>query len=463
MDHFSGTTITHPLLAGAASISSVLTDLAPVDPAYLTVEERAEALLAWDQLGDRVTAVKLTLLAGADNVAAEDGARSSGAWLAARTRRDATACHGRMKLAERLDTWKATGAAVASGSVNLDQADVIVRALDALPADLVSREVLAQCEAHLVEQAAHFTPKELRTLGERLLEVIAPDTYDEAERRRIEAELAKARKRTRLNFHRNGDGTTRISGTLPDAVADRLRAYLDAFASPRRTTSNNGAGNNGNGNGNGNDGGSGAGGGTGSASEGAGSSADADPESPARIGIIDPATGQHLPADQVRGHAFAALLEHLNPERLPQHGGAATQVLVTIDLETLKSELGTADLLTGSTITAGEARRLACTAGIIPVVLGGDSEILDLGRTRRLHSTAQRKAMALRDRHCRGEGCTVPATFCEAHHKKPWANGGTTTLDDSALLCSWHHHRIHDPAYHHEYLPNGDIRYHRRT
>jgi Domain of unknown function (DUF222) len=398
--------------------------------------------------------VELTLLAGADSVAAEDGARSSGAWLAAKTRRDAPACHGRMKFAERLGRWAVTSGAVAAGSVNLDQADVIVRALDALPADLVSREVLAQCEAHLVEQAAHFTPKELRTLGERLLEVIAPDTYDEAERRRIEAELAKARKRTRLNFHRNGDGTTRISGTLPDAVADRLRAYLDAFASPRRTN-HGGSGN----------AGTGAGGGTGSASEGtgAGSSADADPESPARIGIIDPATGQHLPADQVRGHAFAALLEHLNPERLPQHGGAATQVLVTIDLETLKSELGTADLLTGSTITASEARRLACTAGIIPVVLGGDSEILDLGRTRRLHSTAQRKAMALRDRHCRGEGCTVPATFCEAHHKKPWANGGTTTLDDSALLCSWHHHRIHDPAYRHEYLPNGDIRYHRRT
>ena len=115
---------------------------------------------------------------------------------------------------------------------------------------------------------------------------------------------------------------------------------------------------------------------------------------------------------------------------------------------TLLTGLGLAETSTGDPITAAEARRLACTAGILPVVLGGAGEILDLGRTRRLFSPAQRKAMAIRDRDCRAEGCDIPAAWCEAHHaNEPWAKGGRTDLADGNLLCSFHHHRAHDPRY----------------
>jgi predicted restriction endonuclease len=80
-----------------------------------------------------------------------------------------------------------------------------------------------------------------------------------------------------------------------------------------------------------------------------------------------------------------------------------------------------------------------------------------------LFSPAQRKALRLRDRECRVEGCTVPATWCEAHHLKPWALGGRTDLDHGVLLCSHHHHRAHDTRYLANRLPNGDIRFTRRT
>ena len=97
-------------------------------------------------------------------------------------------------------------------------------------------------------------------------------------------------------------------------------------------------------------------------------------------------------------------------------------------------------------------------------MLGGDSEVLDLGRHRRLFSPAQRKAMAVRDVHCRAEGCTIPAAWCEAHHAaNPWATGGTTDLDDGVLLCSWHHHRAHDDRYDTKRLPDGSVRFARRT
>ena len=85
--------------------------------------------------------------------------------------------------------------------------------------------------------------------------------------------------------------------------------------------------------------------------------------------------------------------------RLPIHGGNATTLIVTIPLASLQADLATADLigaglvpvdtanggdLTGDRITASQARRLACTAKILPAVLGGNSLPLDLGRTRRL-------------------------------------------------------------------------------
>jgi hypothetical protein len=98
----------------------------------------------------------------------------------------------------------------------------------------------------------------------------------------------------------------------------------------------------------------------------------------------------------------------------------------------------------------------------LPAVLGGAGEVLALGRARRLFTPAQRKALQVRDRTCRAEGCTVPAAWCEAHHQTPWSRGGRTDLADGILLCSFHHHRVHDPAYAHDRHPDGDLRFHRR-
>ena len=64
---------------------------------------------------------------------------------------------------------------------------------------------------------------------------------------------------------------------------------------------------------------------------------------------------------------------------------------------------------------------------------------------------------------CRADGCTIPATWTETHHLKPWAQGGNTDLADGISLCSHHHHLIHDHRYTHQRLPDGDISFHRRT
>jgi hypothetical protein len=179
--------------------------------------------------------------------------------------------------------------------------------------------------------------------------------------------------------------------------------------------------------------------------------------------LTDPATGKRLPWARVRGIAFCSLLEAMDPQRMPLQGGGATTVTVTIDLAALRTGLGAGTLSDGTRISAGQARRLACRAGIVPAVLGGRSEVLDLGRTSRFFSAKQRHAAALRHPQCRAHGCDVPAAWCEAHHSRdPWASGGTTDLADLMMLCPWHHHRAHDDSYLTKKLPNGDVRFHRR-
>ena len=320
-------------------------------------------------------------------------------------------------MARALDRrWARVADALALGAVNLPQAVVITRALEELPAAELELEVLERAEAHLVAEAAHHGPRELQVLGRRILEIVAPGLVEDQEGRTLETEERRARETTSLTTQRLGDGSTRIVIKVPDAVAGRLRTYLDAFTSPRH--------------------------------QGAHGSGEAD----------------RIPGHRKLGQAFCAFLEAAEPRRLPVHGGDATTLIVTMSLADLRRELGVGETATGDRLTAAEVRRLACTAKVIPAVLGGKSEVLDLGRSSRLFSPAQRKAMVVRDRECREEGCTIPAAWCEAHHAAaPWQDGGRTDLADGLLLCSWHHHRAHDPGFDTRRLPNGDVRFSRRT
>lgn len=98
---------------------------------------------------------------------------------------------------------------------------------------------------------------------------------------------------------------------------------------------------------------------------------------------------------------------------------------------------------TGDMVSPATVRRLACDAQLIPAVLGGHGEILDLGRAQRLVTAGQRRALAHRDVHCSFTGCSVPAGWCDAHHIVHWANGGRSDLSNYALLCQRHHTHVH--------------------
>ncbi|SDD79075.1 HNH endonuclease signature motif containing protein, partial [Nocardioides lianchengensis] len=374
--------------------------------------------------------LRLRVAADACDVAEEHGARDVGAWTAHAVRRRRADCARELRLALALADRPVLAAAVREGAVNLDQAHVIADALAALPGD-VDAEVVDRAEVALVGYAADFDPTDLHRLGKRILDVVAPEIAEAVEARHLADLEASARQRMRLGLRACGDGTTRISGLIPDASAARLATYLHAFTNPRR---------------------------------------DADPS------VVEeraPKAGEpphhRTPYGRQAAAAFCQLLEAVDPDRLPLHGGDATTLVVTMTLDSLRSEIGTATLGnpgpgdSHDRITAGEARRLACTANLVPAVLGAKSEILDLGRSQRLYNRSQRRAMGLRDRECRAEGCHVPAPWCEAHHLTPWSRGGRTDLDDGVLLCSRHHHHVHDVGYEVEQLAGGGVRFHRRV
>lgn len=123
------------------------------------------------------------------------------------------------------------------------------------------------------------------------------------------------------------------------------------------------------------------------------------------------------------------------------------EIVVHVDLHTLRSGLHAQSVCRtsrGDDLPPAVARRLACEADIIPVVLSGQSVPLDVGRAKRLATVHQRRALEATNTTCVIDGCDVPFTRCVIHHLDPWENGGKTSLDNLVPLCTRHHHDVHD-------------------
>src|SRR6185312_5260055 len=146
----------------------------------------------------------------------------------------------------------------------------------------------------------------------------------------------------------------------------------------------------------------------------------------------------------------------------PKAGGLNATVVVLMSLDTLLGGLKAAKLDTGEPISPGAARRLACEAGIIPAVLGGTSQVLDLGRKRRFHTEAQRIAKTIEAGGCEVEGCDAPPGRTHLHHPTRWVDGGKTNRD-AIMICPYHHARAHDTRYEFKRLPTGTYDFTRRT
>jgi hypothetical protein len=155
---------------------------------------------------------------------------------------------------------------------------------------------------------------------------------------------------------------------------------------------------------------------------------------------LDLAQADTRPLRQKRLDALVGIMRESLGNDPGTVAGTSVTMHVTVDLAVLQGAPGCATISgVDRPLPASAARRLAASAEIIPVVLGGDSEPLDLGRSARLASASQRSALAIRDGGCIWPRCEAPPGWCEVAHVTAWAEGGSTDLDNLVLFCAFHH------------------------
>lgn len=246
--------------------------------------------------------------------------------------------------------------------------------------------------AVLLTSAASLGSRDLARLCRSAIEAGDPDGAEPRE--------DELRRRAGLRVIRLPDGLLRWEVTMDPEAAGFLQTALDARTAPRR-------------------------------------------EVTFGDGLHDPAqddtrTLAHRRLDALVGIARTALRADDG-----EVAGADVTMLVTVPFEVLECGLGAAWIDgVDAPVCARTARRLAADARLIPVVLGGESEPLDLGRAARLFSPAQRRALSIRDGGCVWPGCGAPPGWCEVAHVEPWARGGPTDLGNAMLLCPFHHRRF---------------------
>ncbi|WP_300389377.1 HNH endonuclease signature motif containing protein [uncultured Nocardioides sp.] len=359
----------------------------------------ANLLRGLAQVSSRLDALTATVLAHATQVRVEEtnGATTTATWWSDATNRTRATAHREVKLAVALTRFTALAEALAEGRVNTEQAHAIARALGDLetdgPAEL-EPVVVEQAEKHLVDCADGFDAKHLKVLGRHVLTVVAPEVGEAHEAKLLEDEERRAAEKTRLTFASDGHGMVHGRFSIPALHGAMLAKAIQALTWAT--------------------------------------------QDPAEV-------RQSKPTPVAAGQAFTELLERMDAADLPSVGGVGATVVVTMTIDSLTGGLAAAALDTGEVISASAARRLACEAGVIPMVLGGKSEVLDVGRRRRFHTRAQRLAIAQRDKTCVVGGCDAPPSRCHVHHVIPWSEGGGTSVKDGRLYCSAHHAMIHDP------------------
>jgi hypothetical protein len=372
------------LLADAERFRVLAQRIAASITAEIAGPEAAEALvdvLAAVRAGELATC-RLVERVDRTGEYAGEGAASMVAYLRNLSGETNPWCSERIQLGRALvDEMPTVSAAWQAGEIGLTHASVIRKALSRLEADLA-----AEIEKALAEAAPHITPGQLADLAEVVKAAAAPEDAEER--------AAKHRANQKLNISRTFDGQYRLDAWLDTEAGAEISAAIDAFTRKK------------------------------------------DPN----LSIVDDPIGKRR-AEALRQMARFAMdhAESCNSNPAPRHS-----LIVAMTYEALATGIGSADIQGHGPITASAARRLACEYGIIPAVLGTQSDILDLGVPNRLATAKQRFHLALRDGGCLFPGCDRPASGCEAHHRRHHIDGGPTAEHNLELFCPFHHVQVHE-------------------
>ncbi|MCY7341945.1 MAG: HNH endonuclease [Pseudonocardia sp.] len=277
----------------------------------------------------------------------------------------------------------ATAALFDTGRAGLRHVETIAKILATAAAGRLSPQVWACAEAELAAKAADYTPGQLLTYGTALVDALDQDGAepdDHPPARTNELHLRR---------HRGAPGGT-LKGRFDDAALyDAIATVIDAKARPL--------------------------------------TADDDRPTPQR---------QAEALAEVCGY----VLDHGD---VPECGGRRPHLNVIIRLEDLENRARAAALDLGGTLSAESLRMLACDAAVIPIVMNGAGQPLDVGRATRTIPDGLRRAVTTRDRGCAHPGCDRTPSWCEIHHVREWEAHGETALRNLVMLCRIHHRQLH--------------------
>lgn len=284
--------------------------------------------------------------------------------------------------------YPAVAAAQVEGELSVETASIIVSGLQMLGDHVAQAEVRA-LEQRLVEKAKRLTATEVRTLVKRAIARADERSLKERERRIHEERY--------LSWKEDHNGVVTLHAKLDSVTAAPIRAAIEQVVTAQfRGRRDN-----------------------------------------------DPTVEDKRTVGQMRADALFDLCKHAFGCKETAKSGVRTSIVVRMSLEDLNtgSGVGTIDGV-AQPVSVGELRRLAGDAGVIPAVLSGTSEVLDLGRQRRLFSPAQRLALLERDGGC--ARCHAPPEHCEAHHIRWWdRDDGPSDLSNGVMLCTRCHHDVH--------------------
>lgn len=276
----------------------------------------------------------------------------------------------------------ATAAVFTAGRAGLRHVDAIARVLGSAPAARLTPAQWAGVEEQLAAKAEAYTPSELHAWGVQLVEVLDQDGAEPDDRPPAQT--------NELHLTRLASGGGRIKGRFDDAAMfDAIATVIDTHARPRTSDDDRLAG-------------------------------------------------------QRQAEALADVCGYvLDHGDVPECGGHRPHVNVLIRLDDLQNRARAACLDFGGAVSPESLRMLACDAAVVPVVLNGKGQPLDVGRATRTIPDGLRRAVAARDRGCAHPGCDRTPSWSEVHHIHEWELGGETRLSNLVMLCRVHHRQVH--------------------
>jgi hypothetical protein len=313
--------------------------------------------------------------------------------------------------------------ALDEGALAVETASIIVNQCAELAVRGCSPDVVASAEQTLVDETltGHLTADQTSKLAVHLREVIDPDgsePRDEVHQQQRSLTIGQA-----------SDGMIRGRFALTPEQGGVWLASIQAMQSPRVTGPRAGdpliAG-----------------------SQANGPRFLTEDEFVAQTAAADTRTQAQRNADTVT----ELIARAAGADDMPRINGASTTVSVHISLDDLEAGRGIGWIDgVDQPVPASTVAQLRCHSPIAATLFGDRGEVLYHGKTKRLFTAAQNRALAARDGGCVWPHCDRPPSFCETHHADEWVSDdhppGRTDIDNGVLLCHFHHSRLHRSAW----------------